>query len=240
MVKGFCRVNSAVMKGFVVAMLVGALGFGAVASAAKRSYNDVTEPNGTEIMSGETAEALKVNAFQQIAQAEVPTDHNPNLDKALRKYIESEDDKKYVDKLLSYVYQNNGTFLGSAFVQHEINNLQLYAFMIENTDLLIKNDINPELGKMIKEFGPDFYKSVTPRKDAIVDWLYNKYAKYIIENMSFDHKPTGKEVLDRIDDIAYKIELSNDERTEYIVATGSYNEYSSNIIYDSKKHVCTG
>ena len=151
------------------------------------------------------------------------TVHNQKLDKALRKYIESSEDREYIDGIINNTYKDNGTYLASALMQHEINLQHLCSFMSGNTDILIKNDINPELGKTIKGFGSAFYKTVTPNEEKIVNWLINSYTSQLMKDLQFDHKPTAAEVCIRLDNIANtKAGFTMDERIEY---TAFNNEF---------------
>ena len=162
--------------------------------------------------------SLFLTSVQAYAQTSVPTVHNLKLDKALRKYIESNDDKEYIEGIINNVYKDNGTYMGSALMQHEINLQHLCSFMMGNTDILIKNNINPELGRTIKGFGAAFYKTVTPREKMVIEWLMNGYSPSVVKNLQFDHKPTAAEVCIRLDNIANtKAGFTMDERLEYTV-----------------------
>lgn len=162
---------------------------------------------------------LLMGAVTLNAQTEaVPTVHNQKLDKALRKYIESSEDREYIDGIINNIYKDNGTYLASALMQHEINLQHLCSFMSGNTDILIKNNINPELGRTIKGFGTAFYKTVTPREEKVVNWLMNSYNVQLIKDLQFDHKPTAAEVCIRLDNIANtKAGFTRDEILEYTV-----------------------
>lgn len=167
--------------------------------------------------------SLFLTSVQAYAQAPAPTVHNLKLDRALRKYIESNDDKEYIEGIINNVYKDNGTYMGSALMQHEIDLQHLCSFMSGNTDILIKNDINPELGKTIKGFGSAFYKTVTPREEKVINWLMNSYNKELMKDLEFDHKPTAAEVCIRLDNIANtKAGFTMDERLEYTVFNNEF------------------
>ena len=199
--------------------VLGALLMGSVALKATNPITNVNKTpnqNQTEIVSKEGAEALKAASLQGVQQTAVPTVHNQKLDKALRKYIESNDDKEYIDGIINNIYKDNGTYLGSALMQHEINLQQLCSFMSGNHDILIKNSINQDLGRTIKEFGPAFYKTVTPREEKVVNWLMNSYTPQLLKDLEFNHKPTAEEVCIRLDNIAKtKAGFTRDELIEY-------------------------
>ena len=158
----------------------------------------------------------KTKAIEQKQTEAVPTVHNQKLDKALRKYIETSEDREYIEGIINKTYKDNGTYAASALMQHEINLQQLCSFMSGNTDILIKNNINPELGRMIKDFGVAFYKTVTPREEKVVNWLMNSYNVQLLKDLQFDHKPTAAEVCIRLDNIAKsKAGFTRDELIEY-------------------------
>lgn len=172
--------------------------------------------------------SLFLTSVQAYAQTSVPTVHNLKLDKALRKYIESNDDKEYIEGIINNVYKDNGTYMGSALMQHEIDLQHLCSFMSGNTDILIKNDINPELGKTIKGFGSAFYKTVTPREEKVINWLMNSYNKELMKDLEFDHIPTAAEVCKRLDNIANtKAGFTRDEIIDY---TALNNRFIKNEI----------
>ena len=144
-------------------LLAGSLGM----SATNPIKTVKPESNQTEVVSREGADALKSLSLQQINQTQVPTVHNPRLDNMLRKFIENNDDKEYIDNVINTIYKDNGTFLGSALLQHNIDIQTFYAFMTQNTKLMKNNNINPELAKKIESFGPDFFKTVKPREEEV-------------------------------------------------------------------------
>ena len=213
--------------------ILGGLLMGAVALKATNPITTVNKtPNQTEVVSKEGAAALRAASLQGVQQTTVSTVHNQKLDKALRKYIESPDDKEYIDGIINNTYKDNGTYLGSALMQHEINLQQLCAFMSGNHDVLIKNSINQDLGKTIKEFGPAFYKTVTPREEKVVNWLMNSYNVQLIKDLEFNHKPTAEEVCIRLDNIAKsKAGLTRDEIIDY---TALNNRFIKNKIKMNK------
>ena len=170
-----------------------------------------------------TTPITKIKAIEQKPTEAVPTVHNPKLDKALRKYIETAEDREYIEGIINNTYIDNGTYIASALMQHEINLQHLCSFMSGNTDILIKNNINPELGKTIKGFGAAFYKSVTPREEMVVNWLINDYSPSVVKNLQFDHKPTAAEVCIRLDNIAKsKAGFTRDELIEYYALNNEF------------------
>ena len=97
--------------------ILGGLLMGAVTLNATNPITTLNKtPNQTEVVSKEGAAALRAASLQGVQQTAVPTLHNPKLDKALRKYIESADDKEYIDGIINNTYKDNGTYLGSALM----------------------------------------------------------------------------------------------------------------------------
>lgn len=224
MVKGISAINSIAKKGMFALMLAGTVSLGA-SSPIKNTIQE-KEPQQTELMSKESAEALKLNSLQQTPT--VPTVHNPKLDKTLKKFAESQEEINDFTELQNNVYSDYGIYLGSALIQKEIDKHMLWAFLYKKTDLLVNNNINRELGKNIQGFGEPFYATITPNADVIKQWLY-KYNNTINSNLQFDHKPTAQEVSDRLDYIAEnKCNFTKEEITKYKV-------YCSDFLYNHIK-----
>lgn len=193
------------------------------------------ESNQTEVVSREGAEAMKSLSLQQVNQTQVPTVHNPKLDNMLRKFIETPEEKAYYENIINNVYKLNGTFLGSAVAQHEIDLQTFYAFMTKNTKMMKNNNINPELAKKIESFGPDFFKTVTPKEKEATDWAFDIYTPLLNANLKFDHKPTADEVLIRLDNIAReKSGLNKNELIDYYVYSRDFETIKINNKKDTQ------
>ena len=124
--------------------------------------------------------------------------------------------KNEINQFLNKTYQEKGIFLGSALIQHEIDRQQLAILLEANTDILITNNINPELGKRVKSFGSDFYKSIKPNSEKLFSWMDNDYTPFIQSNLHYNKKPDYQEVLDMLDSIAIKKSHFNlDEKMTY-------------------------
>ncbi len=201
MTKGISAVKS-FRTGALALLLAGTTSL--YASNPMKSTAKEPQHNYTEVISKEGAEALKTRSLQGINQASVPTMHNTKLDNTLRKFISNKDDEESINGMISEVYKNEGTFLASAYMQHEINCQQLGLLLDCKTDMLINNDINPKLGEKVKKIGPKFYNSIKKYGEDTSKWLENSYSNSIYSLLSFDHKPTGEEVIERIDYIAEK------------------------------------
>lgn len=196
---GISAINGMVKTGVVSALIAG--------SAALYASNPVVKeakPNQTEVVSKAGAEALKATSLQEVNQASIPTFNNRKLDNTLRKFATNEDDKKAINDILSSIYKENGTFLSSVLIQHEIDCQNLKAFLDCNNDLLINNNINPELGKEIKGYGEEFSKTIKPKADEITTWLTEEYTPTIFKLLQFGKTPNADEVIKKLDHIAAK------------------------------------
>lgn len=219
--------TTTISKGFIGAIIASTVLLGA--SSPIKNTKQETLPAQTELMSKESAEALKANSLQQTPT--VPTVHNPKLDATLMKFAESNDDKPYFNNIINKVYNNNGTYLGSVFMQQEIDVQMLYSLLTRNTQVVIKNNINPTLGKQIENYGDAFFKTVTPHAEEVNKWI-DRYMNVISNNLKFDHKPTAEEVNDRLDFIAEnKMQFTQDELIEYRI---NCNDFLYNHIKDKK------
>ena len=163
----------------------------------------------------------------------IPSDHNAKLDVTLRKFIETNEDREYEKKIIDNVYNNYGTYLASAIVQHMIDYMNFSAFLNSKTYILTEND--PKLGKMIEGFGPDFYKNVTPFSEHIHKWLNNNYSPLIFFALKFDLKPKADEVIKRLDDMAKNNELFDKKNiSEYLILSNNYTREKTNGKIDTQ------
>lgn len=206
--------------------IIGTLLMGAAAVKASNpitNINNTPNQNQTEVVSKAGAEALRAANLQSVQQTTVPTTHNTQLDERLKKFIVTDADRKGVNDLINNVYNVQGAFLGSALMQHEIDRRALYHFMTGNTKIYKTSNINPELAKKIEGFGPDFYATIKPKHEKVLDWMFKDYTSALMSNFQFSHKPTAEEVIDRLDDIATKKTGFNlDERIEYFTYSNGY------------------
>ena len=153
----------------------------------------------------------------------IPSYHNTRLDVTLRKFIETNEDREYEKKIIDNVYNNNGTYLASAIVQHMIDHMNFSAFLNGKTYILTEND--PKLGKMIEGFGPDFYRSVTPNTEHIIKWLNNEYTPAFFSAIKFNSKPNADEVIKRMDDMAKNNKMFKEQDlAEYLLLTNNYTK----------------
>lgn len=187
------------------------------------NVNTAPNQNQTEIISEEGAEAINVASLQSIQQSSASVPHNIQLDRTLRKFIETEDDRRGINDLINNVYDVQGEFLGSALMQHEIDRRALYHFMTGNTKILKTSGINPNLAEKIEGFGPDFYKTIKPKCEMVLDWMFKDYTKALMSNFGFGYKPKAEETIDRLDEIATKkTGFDLDERIEYFTYSNGY------------------
>ncbi len=197
-----------------------------VAAANLNKNNSyVTEPNQTELISKAGAEALKTNSIQVVSQSGVPAVHNQKLDATLKKLAIDENDKNSINGLVDKIYDVRGTFLGTVFVQHELNKRALYTFMTGNTKLLRDSGVAPEFADKIDSYGEDFYKTVKPNAETVINWAVGTYTPYLVSILKFDHKPTADEVLKKIDDIIKgESVLTDEEKRDIILLSADYRD----------------
>lgn len=224
MVKGISSINGWVKAGVISAFLAGS-----AAMYASNPIKDVNNtPNQTEVVSKEGADALKSTALksvQGVKQDAVPTVNNTRLDETFRKFAKNAEEKQIIDDIINGIYKENGTFLGGVLVQHEIDRQMLGILLDRNTDMLINNNINPELGKEVKKLGEDFYLRVKLHEKEMNDWLENSYTPAVFGLIAFDHKPNGEEVIKRLDYIAEeKANFDLDDMIEYHVYCDTFHE----------------
>lgn len=182
--------------------IIGGLLMGAVTLKATNPITNVNKtPNQTEVVSKEGAEAIKAARFQGVQQASVM--HNQRLDNTFRKFGKNAEETKQINTIINDVYNNYGTFLASVQIQHELDRQQLYLLLKQDTKTLSK--INPTLAKEVNEIGPGFYNGVKNNNAARVEkWLNEEYTPSVLGLLSFNHKPTGEEMIKKLDEIAEK------------------------------------
>ena len=219
MVKGISSINGFIKTGVISALLAGS-----TALYASNPIKKEAQPNQTEVVSKEGAEALKSASLLELQQTPVTTEHNPRLDATFRKFAKNAEDKQAINEILNKIYKDEGTFLASAYIQYEMDRQMLKILLDENTDMLINNNINPKLGNKVKKFGKDFYGAVTPNAQKVTNWLENSYTPAIFSLIRFDHKPNGQELIKRLDYIAEeKANFDLDDMVEYHVFSDNFH-----------------
>ena len=182
--------------------IISGLLMGAVAAKATNPITNVNKtPNQTEVVSKEGAAALRAASLQGVQQASVM--HNQRLDYTFRKFGKNAEETKQINTIINDVYNNYGTFLASVQIQHELDRQQLYLLLKQDTKTLSK--INPTLAKEVSEIGPEFYNGVRNNNAARVEkWLNEEYTPSLLGLLSFNHKPTGEEMIKKLDELAEK------------------------------------
>lgn len=221
MIKAISSVNRLMKAGLVAGMLSCA-----TAAYTTNPIKNETQPNQTEVISKEGAEALKTTTLQAVTQSTIPTVQHSDLNESLRKYIENEEDRKYFNNIINNVYKQNGTYLACVKLQREIDFQHLYTFVSKNPDILIKNNIDAKFGKQIKDFGPDFFKTLDSGKTKLImTWVNDIYNIEMNKLLRFGHKPNVNEVCDRIDEIVDNSDyLNSNEKLKYYKECDKYLE----------------
>lgn len=207
--------------------VLGALLMGSVALKATNPITNVNKTpnqNQTEIVSKEGAEALKSMSLQGVNQAEITTVHNQRIDNTFRKFANDAEVLNQINTIIKDVYNDYGTFAASAQLQHELDRQQLYLLLNQDTNTL--NKLNSKLAKEVKEIGPAFYNGVKNNDvNRITTWLDDEYSPSLIGLLSFDHKPTAKEVIAKIDTIAEKkVNFNFDNVIDYHVFSDGFKK----------------
>ena len=222
MVKGISSINGLIKAGTLAAMLAGS-----TALYASNPIKKDAQPNQTEIVSKSGADAIKAANMQGVNQQNtVPRKHNRELDATLRKFIENDEDREYINTVINNVYKTQGTYLGTVFVQHIIDFNQFFAFLTENTDVQINNNINPKLGREIKKFGPQFFRTLEPYAEDILDTADKMHNEKLEEALGFDHIPGLWETYDRVKNIISSSDILT--TSEILDFLSTYKKYLDN------------
>jgi len=185
--------TTTISKGFIGAIIASTVLLGA--SSTIKNTKQETQPAQTELMSKESAEALKANSLQQTPT--VPTVHNPKLDATVKRFLDKGESQDDVNTFLNQIYNEYGTYMGSAIIQNQIDYNMFLAFLEGNTELL-KNFPNGE--KLYYEAMIGDTEKIKTKKVAIETWLNNNFADiYSPLFNNFDHKPTAEETINSLD-----------------------------------------
>ena len=185
-------INGVAKKAALGAMLASSVAMFA-SNPIKTARTD--NPPQTEVVSKDGAEALKVMTFPQQQTPAVPTVHNKKLDEKFLKLADTEEEKQYVNNLLSNIYAKNGSYLGSAMVQQNIDVNMFLAFLDGNIDILKRFD-----EEAYNKIDRDAMKKVTEKSEPIKQWLNENYFKVYNQPFGqFDHPPDAEEVSNALD-----------------------------------------
>ena len=147
-------------------------------------------PPQTEVVSKDGAEALKAMTFPQQQNPAVPTVHNKALDEKFLKLADTEEEKQYVNNLLSNIYAKNGSYLGSAMVQQNIDVNMFLAFLDGNIDILKRFD-----EEAYNKIDRDAMQKVVEKGEPIKQWLNENYFNVYNQPFGqFDHSPDYEEL----------------------------------------------
>lgn len=186
--------TTTISKGFIGAIIASSVLLGA--SSPIKNTKQETLPAQTELMSKESAEALKANSLQQTPT--VPTVHNPKLDAILMKFAENQDDSIYVIKFLNDTYSNYGTYMGSAIIQSEID-INMFLSFIDGNKEILKGFPNGE--KLYYEAMIGDTEKIKTKSEELKKWIQENHAAvYSPFFYQFDHKPTSQETIDALDE----------------------------------------
>ena len=216
MVKGISAVNRTVRK-FVFGAAIAGTAMLLGASSPIKNTRAEKEPQRTELMLKESAEALKLNSLQQ-TQPTVPTVHNKKLDDMFLLFAENDEEHKMVNDFINEVYAMYGTYLASALIQTQIDYNMFIAFLDGNAEILKRFPYGENRYEDATNGNLETAKKV---KKTIMEWLEPNYSKVFVPVFeSFDHKPTAEEFITTLDNSVKK--------NEYKLFLGTYfNEYGN-------------
>lgn len=138
--------------------------------------------------------ATPLTVFSQQKPA-VPTVHNRSLDEKFLKLADNDEERAYVNDLLSKIYTTNGSYLGSAMVQQNIDVNMFLEFLDGNVEILKRFDENA-----YNKIDRDAMKKVVEKSEPIKQWLNENYFNaYYIPLGQFDHLPEFQEVSRALD-----------------------------------------
>lgn len=199
-------INGVAKKAALGAMLASSVAMFA-SNPIKTARTD--NPPQTEVVSKDGAEALKVMTFPgQQQNPGVPTVHNKALDEKCLKFCDNDQERKEMIEYLSSIYETNGSYLGSAMVQQNLDLNMFLAFLDGNIDIL-KNfegdyritDNSSVLGSYY-EVAQRAYNKIPKTKEQIEDlknkvdvWISQNYFNIYTDAFSFDHPPDYDEVI---------------------------------------------
>lgn len=167
--------------------------------------------------------ATPLTVFSQQKSA-VPTVHNRALDEKFLKLADNDEERAYVNDLLSKIYTTNGSYLGSAMVQQNIDVNMFLAFLDGNVDILKRFDEDA-----YNKIDRDAMKKVVEKSEPIKQWLNENYFKAYNEPLGqFDHMPEAEEV-----DRALSDYVENDPNKLFGKMHVAASRYANNTFFDA-------
>lgn len=202
MVKSITSAGNLVKTVALSALLAGSVALGATNPVKTTKQGSM--PNQTEVVSKDGAEAVKAMTLPQQPKPAVPTVHNKKLDEKFLKLAETDDEKKYVNDLLSKIYITNGSYLGSAMVQQNIDINMFLAFLDGDIEILKNFDgeyrvtpwSNPEgtyydVAKMC--YDEKTKEKISDLNSKVGEWINENYFNIYSNVFNTDHSPDFEE-----------------------------------------------
>lgn len=225
------RIRVSAINGVAKKAALGAMLFSSVVMfATTPNRNTRTEnPPQAEVVSREGADALKAITFPGFQQnTTVPTVHNKKLDENFLKFCNTSEEKRMINEFINNIYNEYGTYLGSANVQMNIDYNMFLEFLNGNIEILKKFDENA-YNKIDKEA----MKQVKEKSGPIIEWLNANYFSNVYKQPlgQFDHMPTAEEVNTALDKYVNEdpYNLFDNKKVE-----GDY-KFANNLIDNSLK-----
>ena len=178
-----------------------------------------------EVVSREGSEALRAMTFPGVQQVPaVPTEHNKALDEKFLKFCDNDQEKKDLMVFINDVYQQNGSYLGSATIQQNIDLNMFLEFLDGNIEILKRFD-----QRAYDAIDVEVMQEVVEKSEPIKQWLNENYFKAYYEPLGqFDRPPEAEEV-----DSALSDYVENDPNKLFGKMHVAASRYANNTFFDA-------
>lgn len=200
-------INGVAKKAALGAMLASSVAMFA-SNPIKTARTD--NPPQTEVVSKDGAEAVKAMTLPQQPKTAVPTVHNKKLDEKCLKFCDNDEEKKEMLEFLSDIYSQQGSYLGSATIQQNLDVNMFLKFLNGDIEILKKFEGEYRITDKSSALGTYYEvakKYYTPENKAKIEDLNNKVGEWITENyfniyadaFTFDNPPNYDELATSMD-----------------------------------------
>lgn len=221
------KTRVSVINGVAKRAALGAMLFSSVAMFATTPNRNtrIENPPQTEVVSKDGTDALKAMTFPQQQNPAVPTVHNKALDEKFLKLADTEEEKQYVNNLISNIYTKNGSYLGSAMVQQNIDVNMFLAFLDGNIEILKRFD-----EEAYNKIDRDAMQKVVEKGEPIKQWLNENYFNVYNQPFGqFDHMPDAFEVENALTEYIKKNPYNLFEKEDITVFQLKIEDYAKEL-----------
>jgi len=224
MVKSITSAGNLVKTVALSALLAGSVALGATNPVKTTKQTSI--PNQTEVVSKDGAEAVKAMTLPQQPKPAVPTVHNKKLDEKCLKFCDNDEEKKEMLEFLSDIYSQQGSYLGTATIQQNLDVNMFLKFLNGDIEILKKFD-----KEAYNKIDRDAMKQVVEKSEPIKQWLNENYFKAYNEPFGqFDHPPDADEVNNALDDY-----VENDPNNLFGDMHVAASRYANNTFFEALK-----